>query len=294
MNAVVVGTGAMGPEIAAALGMAGWNVRLAGRIPLNRDAGARRATVLAGGTPVPPAAINQDTFAEADLVIETIVEDAATKLGLFRRIEPWCHPKAIIATNTSSLTIAELAQGFDRPERFAGLHFLKPAHQTGVVEIIPGPDTDDTTVTFLREVAAAMGKAALVAQRDVPGFIWNRLQFAMLRECLHMLEEGVASAEDIDAAVADGLAPRWMAAGPLATADLGGLTTFARICDGLFPHLATASAAPASITEPAAAGEPLQEWTTANADAVATLRGDALAQGREITRRRSRLRSTGE
>lgn len=284
----------MGPEIAAALSLAGYDVRLAGRIPLNRDAGARRAMDLAGGLPVPPAAINADTFADADLVVETIVEDAPTKIGFFRRIEPWCHPGAIIVTNTSSLTIAELAEGFDRPERFAGLHFLKPAHQTGVVEIIPGPDTADGTVTVLREVAAAMGKAPLVARRDVPGFIWNRLQFAMLRECLHLLDEGVASAEDIDAAVADGLAPRWMAAGPLATADLGGLATFARICDGLFPHLADDVSAPGSITAPAAAGEPLQAWTAANAEAVAALRGDALAQGREITRRRSELSSTGE
>lgn len=293
MNAVVVGTGAMGPEIAAALSGAGWDVRLAGRIPLNRDAGAARASELAG-SPIPPSPINEAAFAEADLVVETIVEDLPTKLQLFQKIEPWCHPKAVITTNTSSLTIAALAEGFGRPERFAGLHFLKPAHQTGVVEIIPGPDTTETTVAFLRETAAAMGKAPLVAQRDVPGFIWNRLQFAMLRECLHMLDEGVASAEDIDAAVADGLAPRWMAAGPLATADLGGLATFARICDGLFPHLATASSAPASITGPAATGEPLQAWTRSNTDAVAALRGDALAHGREITRRRSELSSTDE
>jgi len=290
VNAVVIGTGAMGPEIAAALATAGWDVRLAGRIPLNRDAGAIRATQLAGDIAIPPAAINQETVADADLVIETIVEDAPTKIALFRRIEPWCHPGAIIATNTSSLTISELATGLTRPERFAGFHFLKPAHQTGVVEIIPGPATSDGTVAFLREAASGMGKAPLVAQRDVPGFIWNRLQFAMLRECLHMLDEGVASADDIDAAVADGLAPRWMAAGPLATADLGGLATFARICDGLFPHLATESSAPASITGPAAEDRPLMDWTARAADGIPDLRADALAAGREITRRRGALR----
>ncbi len=293
MNAIVVGTGAMGPEIAAALALAGHDVVLAGRIPLNRDAAAARATDMAGGLPVPPSAIDQQAFAEADLVIETIVEDAPTKLALFRRIEPWCHPKALIATNTSSLTIAELAGGLDRPGRFAGLHFLKPAHLTGVVEIIPGPATSDATVDALRGIAADMGKAPLVARRDVPGFIWNRLQFAMLRECLHMLDEGIASAEDIDAAVADGLAPRWVAAGPLATADLGGLATFARICDGLFPHLATEAAAPASITGPAEEGRPLMDWTTDKADTIPALRADALAAGREFTRRRAALQTDG-
>ncbi len=290
MNAVVVGTGSMGPEIAAALARSGYEVVLAGRIATNRDAGAARATAMAGGLPVPPALIDAPTFAAADLVVETIVEDADTKRALFRRIEPWCHPRAIIATNTSSLTIADLAGAFAHPERFAGLHFLKPAHQTGVVEIIPGPATDDGTVTTLRQVAVDMGKTPLVATRDVPGFIWNRIQFAVLRECLHMLDEGVASAEDIDAAVADGLAPRWMAAGPLATADLGGLATFARICDGLFPELASQTYAPASITGPAASGEPLQEWTRAAADAIPALRQDALAAGRTFTERRARLR----
>jgi len=293
MNAVVVGTGSMGPEMAAALALAGYEVSLAGRIPANRDAGAARASEMAGGLPIPPASIEEGTFADADLVLETIVEDADVKRALYRRIEPWCHPKAIIATNTSSITIAELAEGLAHPERFAGLHFLKPAHQTGVVEIIPGPRTSDATVATLREVAAAMGKAPLVALRDVPGFIWNRIQFAVLRECLHMLDEGVASAEDIDAAVADGLAPRWMAAGPLATADLGGLATFARICDGLFPELAAGTAAPASITDAAERDEPLQPWTTDAGDAIPRLRADALAAGRTFTARRTTLRSDG-
>lgn len=290
MNAVVVGTGSMGPEMAAALAIAGYEVTLAGRAPANRDAGAARASELAGGIPVPPAAIDEPTFAAADLVLETIVEDADAKRALVRRIEPWCHPRAIIATNTSSLTIGDLATAFRRPGRFAGFHFLKPAHQTGVVEIIPGPATDEATVEVLREVAGDLGKTPLVATRDVPGFIWNRIQFAVLRECLHMVDEGVASAEDIDAAVADGLAPRWMAAGPLATADLGGLATFARICDGLFPALSAETAAPASITGPAESGQPLQTWTRAAAEAIPALRADALAAGRSFTERRAALR----
>jgi 3-hydroxybutyryl-CoA dehydrogenase len=144
-------------------------------------------------------------------------------------------------------------------------------------------------VGVLREVAAAMRKAPLVARRDVPGFIWNRVQFAVLRECLHMLEEGVASAGDIDAAVSDGLAPRWTAAGPLATADLGGLRTFATICDLLFPHLAADVAAPRVIAEAAEAGVPLQPWTREAADRIPALRAEALAAGRAIAARRREL-----
>ncbi len=289
LRAVVIGTGSTGPELAAAFAMAGMEVQIAGRTPMGRDSAAETATNYARGIPVTPAPIDSPTFSGVDLVVETIVEDLATKHDLLSRIEPWCHPKAIIATNTSSLTIADVGAPLTHPERFAGFHFLKPSHLTGVVEIIPGPATTSHTVTFLREVAADMGKTPLVAERDVPGFIWNRIQFAVLRECLHMLESGVASADDIDAAVSDGLAPRWTAAGPLATADLGGLATFAKICDLLFPHLATDTSAPAAITAPAAAGDRLRPWTDAESNAIAELRSEALANGRVMTERRRRL-----
>lgn len=285
----MIGTGSMGPELAAAFALAGHDTTIAGRTPMARDAAAARATELASGPPVTPAPIDAPTFDDVDLIVETIVEDLAAKHELLRRVESWCHPAAVITTNTSSLTISEIADALQRPERFAGLHFLKPGHQTGVVEIIPGPATASTTTALLRDVAAGMGKTPLVAERDVPGFIWNRIQFAVLRECLHMLETGVASAADIDAAVSDGLAPRWTAAGPLATADLGGLATFATICDLLFPHLANDTAAPSAMREPAERGEPLQPWTQADPNAVAALRAEALESGRVIAAKRSRL-----
>jgi 3-hydroxybutyryl-CoA dehydrogenase len=289
VRAVVIGTGSMGPEIAAALAMAGLETCIAGRTPAGRDAAAGDATELAGGAPVTPAPIDAPTFADADLILETIVEDLGTKHELLRRIEPWCHLKAIIATNTSSLTIAHVASVLARPQRAAGLHFLKPAHLTGVVEIVPGPKTNAATLAALKDLAASMGKTPLVAQKDVPGFIWNRIQFAVLRECLHMLEAGVASAADIDAAVSDGLAPRWTAAGPLATADLGGLATFAKICDQLFPYLSVDKQAPQAIVRPAEAGEALQAWTRSDPAGIADLRAAALAAGSEIARRRRRL-----
>ena len=192
MKAVVIGTGAMGPEIAAALAAAGWSVAIAGRTPAGRDSAAATASKWADAVVV-PALIDEGTFTDADLVVETIVEDLDTKHALLRRIEPWCHPKAIITTNTSSLTIGEVASPLMWPKRFAGFHFLKPAHLTGVVEIIPGPQTSKKTTAFLREVAKQMDKTPLIATKDVPGFIWNRIQFAVLRECLHMVDEGVAS-----------------------------------------------------------------------------------------------------
>ena len=289
MTAVVLGTGAMAPEIAVALAGAGNRVVVAGRSGAKAAEAVARAAAL-GGDPgaIAAAEIGPEALAGAALVVETIAEDLEAKRELLRRVEGWCTPDAIIASNTSSLRIADLAEALERPGRLAGLHFLKPAHLTAVVEVVPGPATGEATVAALREVAERMGKAPLVS-RDVPGFIWNRIQFAVLRECLHMLEEGVADAASIDAAVADGLAPRWMAAGPLATADLGGLGTFATVSRRLFPHLADGHEAPAVLEEAAASGTPLAPWTAAAGEEVARLRADALAAGREITERRRRL-----
>ncbi len=282
-RAVVVGSGAMAPEIAASLAQAGAAVCIAGR-----DAGRAQEAVQAAdgfapaGASIVAGTITPETFAGAALVVETIVEDLDVKRDLLARIEPWCPDESLIVTNTSSLRIADIAQVLSIPGRFAGLHFLKPAHLTGVVEVIPGPQTTHATLEVLRTLAGQMGKAPLVVRADEPGFIWNRIQFAVLRECLHMLELGIADAADIDAAVSDGLAPRWVAAGPLATADLGGLRTFALICEQLFPHLAAGEEVPQELTARAASGEPFAQWIRTAGPAVAALRSQALREGREI------------
>jgi 3-hydroxybutyryl-CoA dehydrogenase len=287
--AVVLGTGAMAPEMAAACAAAGYRVRVAGRDAGRAAAAAERATGLAEGAPVGHGPIAAEAFADAAVVLETVVEHLDTKRDLLAQVEGWCPPDAVVCTNTSSLTIADIASALTRPERFAGLHFLKPAHLTGVVEVVPGPATDPGVVDALRDLAARMGKRPLVVRADVPGFIWNRIQFAVLRECLHMLETGVASAEDIDAAMSDGLAPRWTAAGPLATADLGGLGTFTVVSRGLFPHLADTHEVSPELTGRRERGEPFAPWTATAGEAVAGLRAEALRAGREIARRRREI-----
>lgn len=283
-RAVVVGAGAMGPEIAAALAATGTTVALAGRDRARTGDAVVRAGgyATAGADAITAAELVPETFAEAALVIETISEDLDAKRALYRTIEPWCPTDALIATNTSSLRIGELAQALERPERFAGLHFLKPAHLTGVVEVIPGPRTGADALHVLVGLAEQMGKAPLVVRADEPGFIWNRIQFAVLRECLHMLELGIADAAAIDAAVSDGLAPRWVAAGPLATADLGGLATFATVSAQLNPHLAANETVADELVQRAAAGEPFAPWTEFAGEAVGALRAQALRAGREI------------
>ena len=284
---MVVGTGAMAPEIAAACAAAGMSVRIAGCSAERAERARRRAEEM--GAHAEAAVIEAPAFAGADLVVETVVEDLEVKRALLVRIEPWCPAEAVLATNTSSLRIADIASPLGRPERLAGLHFLKPAHLTAVVEVVPGPETAPAVVDALRDLAGRMGKTPLVVRADAPGFIWNRIQFAVLRECLHMLEAGIADAADIDAAVSDGLAPRWTAAGPLATADLGGLATFALVAGLLQPHLSDAHEVSQELRRRAASGPPFAAWTESDADAVAGLRAAALARGREIAAERRRL-----
>jgi len=279
----------MAPEIAAALASAGAQVAIAGRDGARAEAARARAQALGAGAALEAGVIDAAPLAGAGLVVETIAEDRDAKRALLAAVEPRCAVGTTIVTNTSSLAVGDLAGALRHPERFAGLHFLKPAHLTGVVEVVPGPATAPALVDSLRALAEGMGKTPLVVRRDVPGFIWNRIQFAVLRECLHMVEEGVADPADIDAAVADGLAPRWTAAGPLATADLGGLGTFAAVSALLFPHLAAGPGVPAVLRDAAARGEALAPWTRDAGPPLEALRADALANGRGITARRRAL-----
>jgi 3-hydroxybutyryl-CoA dehydrogenase len=289
-RAVVVGSGAMAPEIAACLAGTGTSIAIAGRDRGRVEAAVDAAREFARGVgAITAAEIAPESFSGAALVIESITEDLSAKRALYATIERWCPPDAVIATNTSSLRVADLADPFDLPGRFAGLHFLKPAHLTGVVEVIPGPATDSATVEVLRGLAGQMGKAPLVVRADEPGFIWNRIQFAVLRECLHMIELGVADAADIDAAVSDGLAPRWVAAGPLATADLGGLRTFSLVSAQLNPHLANGADVSPELTSRAESDQAFAGWTRTAGPAVGALREQALRAGREIAAMRKAL-----
>jgi 3-hydroxybutyryl-CoA dehydrogenase len=272
---VIIGTGHMAPGIALACRHAGADVRIAGR----DDA---RAAVAAAEAGVAAAPLERKSFDGAAVVIETVIEDLAVKRELLARVEGWTAPHTVVATNTSSLSIDALAEALDRPERLAGLHFLYPAEHTDVVEVIAGSRTDADAHELLVALVEGMGKHALVVRRDIPGFIWNRLQFAVLRECLHLLDEGVADAESIDAAVSDGLAPRWLAGGPLATADLGGLETFRSAAGQLFGVLSDAGAVPGRLD----GARPFYAWSDASRDAVEALRADVLATGRELARRR--------
>lgn len=285
ISAVVIGTGRTAPGIAAALVQAGAQVTVAGRSPER----AAQAAALAGDGVGARALGTGEAVRGAQLVVETVTEDARLKSQVYALVEPWLAEGALLTTNTSGLSITALARGLLRPGAFAGFHFLHPADITPIVEIIAGEATAGETIGALRDLAAAMGKTPIVARRDVRGFVWNRLQHALLREALWLLDHDVADVATIDAAVSDGLAPRWLAAGPLATVDLGGSETWSRAAAEIFPHLASDPALADILAGRTEAGAPFYEWDAAAESEISGLRSLAIKVSGDIASARRRM-----
>jgi 3-hydroxybutyryl-CoA dehydrogenase len=157
---------------------------------------------------------------DADFVIEAAFENLDLKKKIFREVDELAPPHAVIASNTSTLSITALASATKRPEKVAGMHFFNPAQVMRLVEVVRGLQTSDETVEVVKGFAQKLGKTPIIVNKDVPGFVANRIGFAAILEAIRLYEEGVASAQDIDTAMKLGY--NWPM-GPLELADLIGL-----------------------------------------------------------------------
>lgn len=191
-------------------------------------------------------------FAPAVLVIEAVIENMEQKQQLYRKLEEVLSPEAVIGTNTSSLSVAGLAEGLTHPERFLGIHFFNPPTKLELVELVAIPGLNADVLTNVREILGSCGKTT-VAVKDSAGFIVNRLLLPFINEAAKLVDEGVASPQDIDTAMVLGtLHP----AGPLQVADLIGLDVCAHILDVLAEAADRPEWRPAdSIRELVAAGK---------------------------------------
>lgn len=169
--------------------------------------------------------------ADADLVIEAISEDLEIKQNLFRELGQICSPAAVLATNTSSIPITEIAVVVSNPERFVGIHFFNPVHRMKLVEVVRGILTSDQTVALAGEFATSLDKEPIVVQKDTAGFIVNRINGMAILEALRLLEKGVASPEDIDKAMRLGLGHP---IGPFEFMDMVGLDIVAKARMGIY------------------------------------------------------------
>ena len=180
---------------------------------------------------------DKKVFSDADLIIEAIIEKMEVKQAFWAEVELIARNDAFFATNTSGLSINEMCSKIQNKKRFIGMHFWNPPHIIPLVELIRADGTADETVDDLKELMYAINKEPVVVRKDAPGFIGNRLQFAVFREALHIMEEGIAGVDDVDRAMRYGPGFRYPVIGPLQTADLGGLDTFYYISSYLFASL---------------------------------------------------------
>jgi 3-hydroxybutyryl-CoA dehydrogenase len=255
----VIGAGTMGAGIAQAAATAGWPTTLTdahpealqgalARIAKTLDGAVQRGKLDAAGRDailgrLGTATELRTTCAGADLVIEAVLEDLDVKRDVMSQASDWAEPSALLATNTSSISIADIAADLPRPERLIGMHFFNPVHLMKLVEIVVHDDTDEASTADALSVVRAMGKEPIVV-RNSPGFASSRLGIALGLEAMRMLEEGVASAADIDRAMELGYNHPM---GPLKLTDLVGLDVRLRIADYLHQALGAERFAPPAI-----------------------------------------------
>jgi 3-hydroxybutyryl-CoA dehydrogenase len=194
------------------------------------------------------AASVDEAVGAADLVVEAVVERPDVKAAVYAEIEAAAADGAVIATNTSSIPIAELADRLRRPARFLGVHWFVPPLLVPCVEVIPGPSTDERVVQDVVGVLTRLGKAAVVVG-DGPGFVANRIQFAMFREAARIVEDGVASAEQVDEVVRSSFGFRLPFFGPFTIADMAGLDVYADIFATLERGLGAGFSSPELLRE---------------------------------------------
>jgi 3-hydroxybutyryl-CoA dehydrogenase len=179
----------------------------------------------------------EEGAAAADFVVEAVFENLPLKQDLFGRLDAICGPEVILATNTSVMSITEIAARTARPERVVGTHFWNPPHLIPLVEVVPGRHTSPATMDKTFALLAALGKHPVRVKQDVPGFVGNRLQHALWREAVSIVERGIAEAEVVDEVVKFGFGARLPVLGPLENAELVGLDLTLAIHTYLFGHL---------------------------------------------------------
>ena len=180
----------------------------------------------------------EDLAESAHIVFECVVEKLEVKQALFHQLDEVCPPSVVLASNTSAISITEIAQGAQRHrERVIGTHYWNPAYLIPLVEVIKPPSVSQQTVDTTFQILRAGGKEPVLVEKDVPGFLANRLQHALFREAISIVEHGIATPEDVDRAIKYGFGMRIGISAPFEVMDMGGLDLTYDIHSYLFPHL---------------------------------------------------------
>jgi 3-hydroxyacyl-CoA dehydrogenase len=308
----VIGNGIIGHGLAQVFALAKYPVRLIGRNPQSLAAAigkikASLSSFVANELVTTQEAeaavqriltsINIEDAAGAELIIEAVTEDLALKHGVFGLLDEICPVPAVLASS-SGQPASKLVAKVKQRERVVATHFWYPPQLIPLVEVCAGPETAPDIVPWVCGVLRGIGKDPVVISREIPGFIGNRLQFALLREAWALWAAGVASAEAIDAVVRNSFGRRLALTGPIESADVGGLDTFEAFASFLFPELDASPTPPAAIRQLVGAGHRglpsgrgVYDWSVRDGPALLAERTDELF--RHLKRDKQRLNAKG-
>jgi 3-hydroxybutyryl-CoA dehydrogenase len=300
-TAVVLGTGTMGPGIATTLALGGVTTTIVSRTAEGAERGARAAHAYfaqllkadlvsaadhdAGRARVQVATDLDAVASSADLVVESVPERMTLKQELFARLDVITRPDAVLASNTSGLSITDIGSRCAHRARVLTTHFWNPPHLMPLVEIVRGADTDPAVADAVRALLLRCGKVPVVVKKDRPGQLGNRMQMALVREAVHIVAEGIADPEDVDLAARLGFGLRLPAYGVLEHQDLVGLELGHAVCDYVSRDLFNEPRAPRLYEEKmaagafgAAAGRGFHDWSSKDPAQVKARRDRFLVQ----------------
>ena len=264
-NVAVIGTGTMGPGIAQIFAQGGLKVVL---YDINKDQLEKASKAIQNNLNIfqetgfltskeadevrkriVSTSSLEEATQKADFVLEAVPEVLDIKKSVFQTLEGLCPPDVILATNTSGISITEIAKATRTPGRIVGMHWWNPPIIIPAIEIIKGEQTEEEVLTITKALVTKIKKIPVIVRKDVPGFLGNRMQYALMREAIALLNEGVASAEDIDRMIKAGIGFKFPVMGPLETIDMAGLDIFYRVSQYLYGKLDQSSSPPAMVKE---------------------------------------------
>ena len=260
---LVVGGGTMGADVALVYARAGCNTIVLesgeARRKLLPDYFKRGLTDLGFANRADRASacasLEDIDWPKVDLVVECIPERLDIKQTLFADLVRRARPDAILASNSSSFPISAIAKDLGTAQRMLGLHFFMPAHLVPLVEVVLGQQSDAALAEKLYAFMRRCGMVPVIVKKDLPGFLANRMQHALAREAFALIDEGIASAEDVDAAVRFGFGFRFLAAGPVLQRDHAGVEIHAAAAATMYPSLSSATVPAKVLRERVAAGK---------------------------------------
>jgi 3-hydroxybutyryl-CoA dehydrogenase len=261
----VIGTGTMGTGIAQVLAQNGLQVRIfdidSKQLAKSRDTLRDNLILLVQHGIVDSREVNSilnriigtstlsDVVQGVDLVLEVVPEVLEIKSKLFAELDSLLPEEVLLASNTSGLSITAISESTGRPGLVIGMHWWNPPTIIPVIEVIKGRETEESTVANIDELIRRIKKIPVLVKKDVPGFLGNRLQYALMREAIALLNEGVASAEDIDTMIKAGIGFKFPVMGPLETIDMAGIDIFRKVSTYLYGELNSDTTPPQIVTE---------------------------------------------